>query len=112
MTPQMKVVISQFVSQSRFISSVYRNILYKSNNSDLHNLISNCSFYAIIHKCRDIEKIRDGISENASHCLYSIMAFFSFQIMSFVYGWKLSLVIISYMPLIMIISGVMEIVSD
>lgn len=68
--------------------------------------------YAIFRQCRDIEKIREGIAEKASHCLYAILGFLNFQIMSFSYGWKLSLVILSYMPLIMVISGIMEMASD
>lgn len=55
---------------------------------------------------RDIEKIRDGIAEKVSHFLYLVMGFVICVVISFVYGWKLSLVVISYVPIVMITNTV------
>lgn len=62
--------------------------------------------------CRDIEKIRDGIAEKVSHFLSLIIGFVICLIMSFVYGWKLSLVIVSYVPIVMITSALIAKVSN
>lgn len=64
------------------------------------------------NNCRDIEKIRDGISEKVSHFLFMIMGFVMCVIMSFIYGWKLALVVISYVPIIMITNTVIGKVSS
>lgn len=55
---------------------------------------------------RDIEKIRDGIAEKVSHFLFLIMGFVICVVISFLYGWKLSLVVISYVPIVMITNTV------
>lgn len=52
--------------------------------------------------CRDIEKIRDGIAEKVSQFLWLIMGFVICVTLSFIYGWELSLVVISYVPIVMI----------
>lgn len=49
-----------------------------------------------------MEKIRDGIAEKVSHFLFLIMGFVICVIISFIYGWKLSLVVIAYIPIVMI----------
>lgn len=51
---------------------------------------------------RDIEKIRDGIAEKVSQFLWLIMGFIICVTLSFIYGWELSLVVISYVPIVMI----------
>lgn len=58
----------------------------------------------LIFDCRDIEKIREGIAEKVSHFLTLIIGFVICLIMSFIYGWKLSLVIVSYVPIVIITS--------
>lgn len=50
----------------------------------------------------DIEKIKNGIAEQVSHFLYIIFTFIIFIIVSFIYGWELTLIIISYVPIVFI----------
>ncbi|XP_031626047.1 multidrug resistance protein homolog 65 [Contarinia nasturtii] len=50
----------------------------------------------------DIEKIRDGIAEKVSHFLFLVIGFMICVVMSFIYGWKLSLVVISYVPIVIL----------
>lgn len=55
---------------------------------------------------RDLEKMKDGIGEKLSIITYLIMSFFASVIISFVYGWKLTLVMLSCAPLIIIATAV------
>ncbi|XP_055301725.1 multidrug resistance protein homolog 65-like isoform X2 [Sitodiplosis mosellana] len=50
----------------------------------------------------DIEKIQEGIAEKVSHYLYLMIASVISIIVSFTYGWELSLVMISYVPIVII----------
>lgn len=49
---------------------------------------------------RDIEKIKNGIGEKVSHFLNIVFGFIVSIIMSFFYGWKLTLIVISYLPIL------------
>lgn len=54
--------------------------------------------------CSNMEKIRNGISETIGHF---VMMFFDITIsilISFIYGWRLTLAICAYIPLTMIIN--------
>lgn len=51
---------------------------------------------------RDIDKIREGIAEKVSHFLWLVMGFIICVSLSFYYGWELSLVVISYVPIVMV----------
>ena len=51
---------------------------------------------------RDIEKIRDGLGEKVSHFATLIIGFLICVTLSFLYGWELSLVVISYVPIVII----------
>lgn len=55
---------------------------------------------------RDIDKIREGIAEKVSHFLWLIMGFVICVSLSFYYGWELSLVVISYVPIVMITNAI------
>ncbi|XP_063698920.1 multidrug resistance protein homolog 49-like isoform X2 [Culicoides brevitarsis] len=50
----------------------------------------------------DLEKIKEGISEKVSIFIYSVGTFFFSIIFAFIYGWKLTLVILSVSPLIIL----------
>lgn len=50
----------------------------------------------------DIEKIRAGIGEQVSHFLSLMVGFVICVTLSFVYGWKLTLVVIGYVPIIVV----------
>lgn len=57
---------------------------------------------------RDIEKIRDGISEKVHFFLHGLTTFFVSLIIAFYYGWKLSLVVISYVPIAFVANTIIE----
>ncbi|XP_037037808.1 multidrug resistance protein homolog 65 isoform X3 [Bradysia coprophila] len=50
----------------------------------------------------DIEKIREGIAEKVSHFLCLMIGFVICVALSFSYGWKLTLVVIGYVPILLI----------
>lgn len=50
----------------------------------------------------DVEKIRDAISEKVSQFVCLALQSLSCVVLSFAYGWELSLVVISYLPIVMI----------
>uniref|UniRef100_A0A1A9UJ85 Uncharacterized protein n=1 Tax=Glossina austeni TaxID=7395 RepID=A0A1A9UJ85_GLOAU len=52
----------------------------------------------------DIEKIRDGISEKVGHFLYLIIGFVITVALSFAYGWKLTLAVSVYIPLVILLN--------
>lgn len=60
---------------------------------------------------RDIERIRDGISEKVSFFLLQLMSVFVSLTVAFYYGWKLTLVVISYVPIALITNSIIEKVS-
>lgn len=49
---------------------------------------------------RDIEKIKTGLAEDVSHFLNLMFSFVICVVISFIYGWKLTLIVISYLPLV------------
>lgn len=59
-------------------------------------------FSVIFFLFRDIEKIRNGIAERVSHFICLMVGFVVCVTLSFVYGWKLTLVVIGYVPIICI----------
>ncbi|XP_062136311.1 LOW QUALITY PROTEIN: multidrug resistance protein homolog 65 [Drosophila sulfurigaster albostrigata] len=52
----------------------------------------------------DIEKIRDGISEKVGHFVYLIVGFIITVGISFGYGWKLTLAVSCYIPLVIVVN--------
>lgn len=51
---------------------------------------------------RDIDRIREGIAEKVGHFIGLVMVFVISVTLSFVYGWELSLVVISYVPIVLV----------
>lgn len=49
---------------------------------------------------RDIEKIKNGISEKASHFLNTLLTAIVCIVVSIGYGWQLTLIVISYLPIV------------
>lgn len=49
---------------------------------------------------RDIEKIKNGIAEKASHFLNTLLTAIVCIVVSFFYGWQLTLIVISYLPIV------------
>lgn len=67
---------------------------------DLLSIFIVIRFVIRIHFRRDMEKIRTGIGERLSHFLILCIGFVFCMAISFTYGWKLSLVIVGYVPII------------
>lgn len=61
---------------------------------------------------RDVEKFRDGIAEKVSRLLCLIAMSVFGLIMTFAYGWKLTLAMISYVPIAIGTTMVFGKVSD
>ena len=57
--------------------------------------------------CRDLNKVNDGIGQKIGMFIMSITLVLVGFILGFVYGWKLTLVIIAISPLIAIAGGIM-----
>lgn len=55
---------------------------------------------------RDLDKMKDGIGEKLGVFTYLMVSFISSIIISFVYGWKLTLVVLSCAPIIVIATAV------
>lgn len=51
-----------------------------------------------------MEKIRDGISEKVGHFLYLIIGFVITVAISFAYGWKLTLAVSVYIPIVIVMN--------
>lgn len=54
--------------------------------------------------CSDIEKMKTGIAEQVSHFLNLTLGFVICVILSFIYGWELTLIVISYIPILCIMN--------
>lgn len=61
--------------------------------------------------CRDIEKIREGIGEKVSHYIVLIFGVFTSLAISLAFGWKLSLIVIAYVPILLIKNHIVGMVS-
>lgn len=56
--------------------------------------------YFFFGNFRDIERIKAGIAEQVSHFLYLIISFAMLVILAFFYGWELTLIVLSYVPVL------------
>lgn len=52
----------------------------------------------------DAEKIRDGISEKVGHFIYLVIGFIITVGISFAYGWKLTLAVSAYIPIVIVLN--------
>ncbi|TMW50756.1 hypothetical protein DOY81_004144 [Sarcophaga bullata] len=52
----------------------------------------------------DVEKIRDGISEKVGHFIYLVIGFLITVAISFAYGWKLTLAVSVYIPIVIVLN--------
>lgn len=59
-----------------------------------------CVFIQVIVRFRDIDKIKMGLAEDVSHFMNLMFSFVICAVISFIYGWKLTLIVISYLPLV------------
>ncbi|XP_026849432.1 multidrug resistance protein homolog 65 [Drosophila persimilis] len=67
-----------------------------------HDLASKQNF--VQSMVDDVEKIRDGISEKVGHFVYLIVGFIITVAISFSYGWKLTLAVSSYIPIVILVN--------
>lgn len=56
--------------------------------------------------CSDLDKLKEGIGEKLSIFTYLVMSFTISVIFSFFYGWKLTLVILSCAPIIILATAI------
>lgn len=82
------------ISPCDWLSTNFQNFYYQITQRKLIAL-SNFS---------DIEKIKTGIAEQVSHFLNLLFSFVICVVMSFVYGWELTLIVISYIPVLCIMN--------
>lgn len=66
-------------------------------------IFSTKNFFSIY---RDLDKLREGIGEKLSIFIYLLMSFVISVVFSFIYGWKLTLVILSCAPIIIISTAI------
>lgn len=62
--------------------------------------------------CSDLDKLKEGIGEKLSIFTYLVMSFTISVIFSFFYGWKLTLVILSCAPIIILATAIVAKVCD
>lgn len=55
-----------------------------------------------------MEKIYDGIAERVSHFLTLLISFVACIGLSLFSGWKLTLIIVGYMPIIIIVNAIVS----
>lgn len=70
----------------------------------MQSIKDNFFLFRLFHS--DVEKIREGIAEKVSHFLFLIIGFVICIVISFIYGWKLSLVVVVYLPIVVITNAV------
>ena len=58
--------------------------------------------FLFLLRCSDLDKLKEGIGEKLSIFTYLVMSFVISVIFSFFYGWKLTLVILSCAPIIIL----------
>lgn len=56
--------------------------------------------------CSDVEKIREGIAEKVPMFVYLVMSFVTAVLISFWYGWELTVVILACAPIIIATTAV------
>lgn len=65
-----------------------------------------------VFRLSDVEKIRDGISEKVGHFIYLVIGFLITVAISFAYGWKLTLAVSVYIPIVIVLNIVVAKVRE
>lgn len=78
-----------------------KNLNLPQSSATINYVSSNLYFHF-----SDLDKLKEGIGEKLSIFIYLLMSFIISVIFSFFYGWKLTLVILSCAPLIIISTAV------
>ena len=63
-----------------------------------------------IEKYSDINKVKDGINDKFGNAIQFLSTFFAGMIISFIRGWKLTLIILALSPLLFAASAVFTVV--
>ncbi|XP_012529625.2 multidrug resistance protein homolog 49 isoform X2 [Monomorium pharaonis] len=91
---------------SRQISRIRKMFLKAVLRQDMSWYDTNTSTNFASRINEDLEKMKDGMGDKLSIITYLISSFFASVIISFVYGWKLTLVMLSCAPIIVIATAV------
>ncbi|XP_071641827.1 multidrug resistance protein homolog 49 isoform X1 [Temnothorax longispinosus] len=90
------------LAASRQISRIRKMFLRSVLRQDMSWYDTNTSTNFASRINDDLEKMKDGMGEKLSVITYLMTSFFASVIISFVYGWKLTLVMLSCAPIIII----------
>ena len=63
--------------------------------------------YTFLYTLRDLNKLQEGIGEKVGMFFFFITTFVASIITAFIFGWELTLVIFSIMPLLMVAGALM-----
>ncbi|XP_011684594.1 PREDICTED: multidrug resistance protein homolog 49 isoform X2 [Wasmannia auropunctata] len=94
------------IAAARQISRVRKMFLKAVLRQDMSWYDTNTSTNFASRINEDLEKLKDGIGEKLSIITYLITSFVASVVISFVYGWKLTLVMLSCTPVIIIATAV------
>ncbi|XP_012236010.1 multidrug resistance protein homolog 49 isoform X2 [Linepithema humile] len=94
------------VAAGRQISRVRKMFLKAVLRQDMAWYDTNTSTNFASRITEDLDKMKEGIGEKLSIFVYLTTSFISSIIISFVYGWKLTLVVLSCAPIIIIATAI------
>ncbi|XP_034938105.1 multidrug resistance protein homolog 49-like isoform X2 [Chelonus insularis] len=94
------------VAAFRQISRVRRMFLQAVLRQDMAWYDTNTSTNFASRITEDLDKMKDGIGEKLGIFTYLMVSFISSIIVSFIYGWKLTLVVLSCAPIIVIATAI------
>ncbi|XP_011868087.1 PREDICTED: multidrug resistance protein homolog 49 isoform X2 [Vollenhovia emeryi] len=102
----MLMVDTLNIAASRQISRVRKMFLRAVLRQDMSWYDTNTSTNFASRINEDLEKMKEGMGEKLSIITYLVTSFFASVIISFVYGWKLTLVMLSCAPIIIITTAI------
>ncbi|KAG7198448.1 hypothetical protein KM043_005833 [Ampulex compressa] len=94
------------IAASRQIARVRKMFLRAVLRQDMTWYDTNTSTNFASRITEDLDKMKDGMGEKVGIFIYLMTSFFSSIIISFIYGWKLTLVVLSCAPVIVIATAV------
>ncbi|KAK0086065.1 hypothetical protein PV325_003921 [Microctonus aethiopoides] len=94
------------VAAFRQIARVRRMFLQAVLRQDMTWYDTNTSTNFASRITEDLDKMKDGIGEKLGIFTYLMVSFISSIIISFIYGWKLTLVVLSCAPIIVIATAI------
>ncbi|CAG9799211.1 unnamed protein product [Chironomus riparius] len=101
----ISINILNYVAQNQILK--IRKLFLKSVlRQDMTWYDLNTSHNFAVRMTEDLDKLKEGIGEKLSIFIYLLMSFVISVIFSFIYGWKLTLVILSCAPIIIISTAI------